>query len=175
MRKFFRKIGRFLKKIWESIKKAIAILIMIALVVLICYTFTVIVKAILAKSFAPLTQAFGAVKFSGWATASVIGQKTAWLAGHQLWVYAVGLVGVMTVAHMTMPNTMSWAARRTMTGLKYAGDTAVQALGSIGSGVARGTVSLFKGPLAIAALVVGGVFLWSRRNPATVMVTGGAK
>lgn len=166
MKKFFRRAGRFLKKIWDNIKKAIAIILAVLLVVLIIYTLVVVIGSLLGATL-PAWTSTGLGTTLG---SSALGAKVAWLGGHALWVYAVGVVTLNVAAHMLMPNTMDWAGRRTLAGLKYVGDVAVDATVNLLTSVGRGVKKLIPWPLLIGAV---GVIILLKKPAAPVVISGG--
>lgn len=166
MKKFFKSIWRFHKKIWEHIKKAIAIILAVLLVVLIIYTLVVVIGSLLGATM-PAWTSTGLGTTIG---SSALGAKVAWLGGHALWVYAVGVITLNVAAHMLMPNTMDWAARRALAGLKYVGDVAVDAAVTLLTSVGRGVKKLIPWPLIIG---VGGAIILLKKPAAPVVISGG--
>lgn len=141
MTKFFKKVGRFLKKIWEIIKKVIATILAIIIVTVLIGVVLSVLPADLAGSAAGaywkglsnvaayMTSWFAQILPSGpgaWFTRASKVVK-GWVAGE--WGAAAAVA--LGVGFGTMPGTMEWAIRRQVDGAKYVGETVIEAAGDL--------------------------------------------
>lgn len=169
MSKFFRKIGRWLKKIWIAIKKIIAVILATIIFAVILTTIAVIIPG------SPFTfqGVYGALStvasdFLAWA-ASVTGSTNLYLASAAVkgwlateWLAAGALA--FGFGFLALPTEMNWAVRRVTNGLRYVGTQVVDAVGDVaeevvneaGDVVAAATNQVTKSPILLAA----GVFLF---------------
>lgn len=139
MKKFFRKLGRWLRKIWEVVKKVIAV-ILVAIILVVAVTALVAVfsaSVTLESAFLALsnvTSGFLAWVSSITGSANLALMSTAvkgfvamdWAAAGAL-SYAFGF--------LALPSEMEWAVRRATSGLRYIGTQVVDAVGDIGEEV----------------------------------------
>lgn len=154
LRKMFKSIGRTLRKIWATIKKVIAIILVAILIIALCYTGMIWMLGL------PFSY-----------TTAILGLTVA-----QLLMLGVG--GVI-LSYLVMPDTTSWAVRRAFDALRLvtsevvetAGDIAGDVVEQIGNVVGR-AASSSGGLLLIAA--VGALALTGSSGGKTTIIQKGA-
>lgn len=105
LRKLFKNIMRVFKKIWEQVKKMIAIILVAILIIALCYL--------------PFMWAFEL----GWTYTTFTGLSI-------IELLMVGVGGVL-ISYLVMPNTTTWAIRRAFTGLRIVTSEVVETVGDI--------------------------------------------
>lgn len=165
----FKKLGRFLKKIWDAVKKIIAVILAIIIVVVIVTAITAYFFGAQA-AFGGLSNVTGAF-LDGLASALPIGFGSGQVAGASLavksWMATEWIAFAATSALVgfgTMPNTTTWAVTRAFDGLRYIGGAAVDTATELAKDVVEGAVEAVDaaGTAIFSSntlLIIGGGFL----------------
>lgn len=165
----FKKLGRFLKKIWEAIKKVIAVILAVIIVIVIVTAITAYFFGAQA-AFGGLSNVTGAF-LDGLASVLPVGFGSGQVAGASLavksWMateWIAFAAGAALVGFGAMPNTTSWAVTRAFDGLRYIGGAAVDTATELAKDVVEGAVEVADtaGTAIFSSntlLIIGGGFL----------------
>lgn len=165
----FKKLGRFLKKIWDAVKKIIAVILAIVVVIVIVTAITAFFFGSQA-AFVGLSNVTG-LFLDGLASVLPVGFGSGQIAGASLavksWLateWIAFAAGAALVGFGTMPNTTAWAVTRAFDGLRYIGGAAIDTATELVKDVVEGAVEVADaaGTAIFSSntlLIIGGGFL----------------